>query len=153
MDFKKLDLAELEQLTDIFGNAQHAFFDPGEESHHVWAKDMAARHIGRGVTFWAGVSDDRPVGLVGLLHDRQPNGKNREFAQITHIGVRQDLRQKGYGSSLLANVESVARSAGVLILEAETNAATAVFYEKNGYTIDAKHRFGEVVHLYKDLRE
>jgi len=50
-------------------------------------------------------------------------------------------------------IESTARSQDVLILEVETNTNTAPFYEKNGYTIDAKHRFGEIVHLYKDLRK
>lgn len=153
MEFKQLNLTGLEALSDIFGEAQHAFFDPGQPDHHVWAKEMAARHIGRGTLFWAGFVAEEPVGLIGLLHDKQPNGKDREFAEITHVGVGRSCRKTGYGSSLLEHVESVARFRGVIILEVETNTSTMPFYEKNGYIINAKPRFGEMVRLFKKLQE
>ena len=153
MEFNKLDLAGLEALAEIFGEAQHAFFDPSQPDQHAWAQDMAARHLGRGTTFWAGLVAGEPVGLIGLLHDKQPNGRNREFAEITHVGVGKDVRKKGYGSSLLEHAESVALSQGVQILEVHTNIPTAPFYEKSGFIIDAKPQFLPVVDMYKDLRK
>ena len=153
MEFRKLNLADLEALAEIFGEAQHAFFDPSQSDHHAWARGMAARHIGRGTTFWVGLVDGESVGLIGLLHDKQPNGKNREFAEITHVGVRKDNRNSGHGSALLAHAEAEASSQGVQILDVQTNMYTAPFYQKNGFVLDAKHRFLEVVHMYKDLRE
>jgi GNAT superfamily N-acetyltransferase len=152
MEFKKLDLAGLEAMTDILGEAQHAFFDPSQPDHHAWARDMAARHLGRGTRFWAGLVAGEPVGLVGLLHDNQPNGKGRGSAEIALIGVRKDVRGKGYGSFLLVHAESVALSQGAQILELRTNMSTTPFYEKNGYVIDATHRFLQVVDMCKDLR-
>lgn len=143
----------METVIEVFGEAEHLFFDPSQSTHHAWAKDMAARHIGRGTTFWIGIKSGEPIGLVGLLHDNQPNGKNREFAQISHIGVSRNNREKGYGSLLLKFVESKARSQDVIILVVETNTNTAPFYEKNGYTINSKNRFGETVHLFKKLEE
>ncbi len=153
MEFKKLNLAGLQTLAEIFGEAQHSFFDTSQPDHHAWAQEMAARHLGRGTVFWVGLVAGDPVGLIGLLHDKQPNCKNREFAEITHIGVRKDFRKKGYGSSLLAYAESVAVSQAAQIIEVHTNMPTAPFYEKNGYIIDAKHRLLELVDMYKDVRK
>ena len=153
MDFKILNLADLEKLSKIFGEAQHALFNPSQSDHNAWAQDMAARHLARGTTFWSGFIDRQTVGFVGLLLDKQPNGKNREFADLTHVGVRRDLRGKGYGSALLKHVESEAVSRGVRVLEVQTNTDTMSFYEKSGYVVNAKHRFGWIVHMGKDLRQ
>ena len=152
MEFKELNLAEVEALSDVVGEAEHGLFNPAESSHHVWARDMALRRIGRGTIFWAGLVDGMAVGIVGLLVDRQPNGKWREFVQLELIGVKQDQRKQGCGSLLLRHAETVAVSLGVKILEVTTTMSTAPFYQYNGFVVDAKRRFCDVVHLYKDLR-
>jgi GNAT superfamily N-acetyltransferase len=156
MEFKELNQTEVTAFSSLLGEAEHGFFDPGESSHNAWARDMVTRYFGRGVSFWGYLVAGRPVGVVGLLVDKQPNGQWREFGQITHIGVMQDQRHHGYGSALLHQAETVAASLGVKILDVQTSTQTAPFYEHSGFVIDAKRNFGGIVqsavHLYKDLR-
>lgn len=119
--------------------------DAGKPLH---AKEIAERIIEAGL--WSS------GGHISSFNNQKyipPNGKNREFAEITHIGVKKSNRKNGYGSSLLEQIESVAQSQGVIVLEVETNTSTAPFYEKNGYTINSKNRFGETVHLFKRIEE
>ena len=130
LNFIDLVPEKVDTITGLFGEAQQSLFNPEEPSHHAWAKEMALRFVQRGTTFWISLSDDQIVGMVGLLVDKQPNGRWREFGEITHIAVGLEQRRQGHGSSLLRHVESVAPSRSVKILEVSTTLGLMGFYQK-----------------------
>ncbi len=91
-----------------------------------------------GETFVATDLDDRPLGMIVLLHDRDYfTGHPRAYVNI--LVVDEDAEGMGVGRALMDFAEQWARERGcreVCLDVFAGNARAVAFYERNGYRVD-----------------
>ena len=86
-------------------------------------------------------SDIIAVGRLNLIN-------HNKDAQIRYMAVDEDFQKKGYGSTLLKELERIAciNKVNIIYLNARENAIQ--FYKKNGYVIEKKTHllYNEIQH-------
>jgi acetyltransferase len=77
---------------------------------------------------------DRLLGMAQLVFSGATNADHR--AEVQRVGVRNDVRGRGIGRGLMAEIDQVAREQHVTLLWLTTHADTeaCAFYEAVGYT-------------------
>lgn len=117
-----------------------ALWLPGTEPDARFAERMASWIASEGErrTTWLAVAADRPVGMVSLLEYRRMPKPGREDSRWGYLGnmfVREDSRNRGIGSALLAAVIAVAeaRSYARLVLSPSDEALS--FYRRAGFVV------------------
>jgi putative acetyltransferase len=100
---------------------------PAESNHLL---DLAALSA-PGVTFLVVRAGDEAVGCGAILND--PRG----WGELKRMYVRPDQRGRGLGKRVLAELEAIAREAGLRLLRLETgihNAEALALYRRAGFT-------------------
>jgi GNAT superfamily N-acetyltransferase len=120
----KADVAALAELRDIR--------DDQREAYAVWVAAHAETHL----PFVAEV-DGTVVGCAWLLvAERVPgNGKlDRWYGDIQSVMVREEHRNRGIGSALIAAILAEARSRGLLHVTVHSGRRAVDFYLRNGFS-------------------
>lgn len=105
-----------------------------ESAEHIFATPEV--FTGAGAAWLVLYDDDRPVACGGL----RPLAP--EVGEIKRMFVTARARRRGYGSRLLAELESIARDAGqarIRLLSTELLPEALELYRTNGYAIVSTH--------------
>jgi GNAT superfamily N-acetyltransferase len=99
-------------------------------------------------TTWLAVAAGRPVGMASLLEYRRmpkPGREDSRWGYVSNMFVRDDRRNHGIGSALLAEVITVAeeRSYARLVLSPSTEALS--FYRRAGFLVPGQSSDGDLL--------
>lgn len=121
-------------------------FDRSNSKHVEWLKRMIARRFGSGATFFALYSKASvALGIASVLINDSPILEGH--SELLDIGVFQDHRRSGHGTTLLKHAELLSKEAGVYCMYISTyegDTDNIKFYELQGYTLVATipYRYG-----------
>jgi GNAT superfamily N-acetyltransferase len=118
----------------------------GPEPDPELPKRMAAWVAAEGDrrTTWLAVGDGRPVGMASLFEYRRMPKPGREESRWGYVGnmfVRENSRNRGIGSALLAEVIAAAQERSYARLVVSPNAEAVAFYRRAGFIMP-----GETTH-------
>jgi putative acetyltransferase len=119
------DQPDVLRLIEALDAQMQALYPP--ESNHLL--DIAALSL-PAVTFLVVRDGDEAVGCGALLRD--PRG----WGEVKRMVVRPDLRGRGIGRRVLAELETLARQVSLPLLRLETgihNADALALYRRNGF--------------------
>jgi GNAT superfamily N-acetyltransferase len=108
--------------------------DPGFERR--MADWLAAEGDRR--TSWLAMLGDRPVGMASLFEYRRmprPDRPDSRWGYVSTMFVREDVRDRGVGSALLAAIVSAADERGYARLVLSPTARSLRFYRRAGFIV------------------
>ncbi len=141
--------ADADALATLFHSSVHeaGIRDYTAEQVAAWspAKPDPERYLrqaeGR-VFLVAEGKNGQPIGY-GYL---EPDG------HIDHLYCRPDMIGTGVGSALYASIEAAAKEAGIMVLFVEASEAARRFFERRGFSVDARNNFavnGVAIHNFR----
>jgi GNAT superfamily N-acetyltransferase len=112
------------------GGAADAGF---EERMAAWLAAEGERR-----TTWLAVLGDAPVGVATMLEYRrmpQPGRPDSRWGYVGNMFVREEVRNRGVGSALLAAVVAAADQRGYARLVLSPSARSVPFYRRAGFVV------------------
>jgi GNAT superfamily N-acetyltransferase len=109
-------------------------FDPGFEAR--MAEWIAAE--GERRTTWLALTGDDPVGMASLFEYRRmprPGRPDSRWGYVSNMFVREGLRDRGIGSSLLSAVIAAADERGYARLVLSPTERALPFYARAGFVV------------------
>ncbi|MEJ2792713.1 GNAT family N-acetyltransferase [Iodobacter sp. LRB] len=121
----------------ILGNAEFELFNEKIPEHHDWLQQKTDQLLYCKTRFFGIYTVDKTAaGIASVRIDLRPPGvcNNWHSAEIMQIGVRADLKHKGYGTQLLQYIQGQLDAVYCLYLHTyPADYDVIAFYGKNGF--------------------
>ncbi|HEX5620339.1 MAG TPA: GNAT family N-acetyltransferase, partial [Solirubrobacteraceae bacterium] len=104
-----------------------------EQRMAAWLADEGDRR-----TTWLAAIDDAPVGMASMLEYRRmprPGRPDSRWGYVSNMFVREDVRNRGVGSALLAAVIAAADERDYVRLVLSPSPRSVPFYERAGFVV------------------
>ena len=110
--------------------------EPDDDFEERFAEWLAAEGDRR--TVWLAFLDDEPVGLASVFEYRRmprPGRMTSSWGYVSNMFVREDVRERGVGSALLAALIEAADARGYARLVLSPTLRALPFYERAGFVV------------------
>jgi GNAT superfamily N-acetyltransferase len=120
--------------------ALRARWTPDAEPEHDFESQFADWLAAEGErrTVWLALLDDEPVGLASVFEYRRmprPGRMSSSWGYVSNMFVREDVRDRGVGSALLAALIEAADARGYARLVLSPTQRAMPFYERAGFVV------------------
>jgi GNAT superfamily N-acetyltransferase len=110
--------------------------EPDDDFEEQLAEWLAAEGDRR--TVWLAFLDDEPAGLASIFEYRRmprPGRMSSSWGYVSNMFVREDVRDRGVGSALLAALVEAADVRGYVRLVLSPTLRAVPFYERAGFVV------------------
>lgn len=142
MDLIKAGEDDIEILVELWHSlagemVQYSEFNELSDSSQETAEEGFRKNLRNDkITVYLIQVEGENIGFLDLKKGEHRSRKISEYTKLVDLFIKQDFRNKGYGSEVIERVKEIARNNGSEYLKVSCewdNKAARRFYEKNGF--------------------
>ena len=138
MEIKRITINDLNEIIDLILWAELETLTIDNPDDKAWIENKLKKLEAAGSEFIGLYEEQYLIGFATILIEDRPSAACDGYGacELMQIGIKEEYRDKGYGSKMLQHIESYLKSKKVYCLYMHTYASdysVIAFYGRNGY--------------------
>lgn len=138
MDINKITISDLNEILDLVLWAELETLSINNSKDKEWIENKLKKLEASGSEFFGLYEEQHLIGFATILIEDRPSAACNGYGacELMQIGIKEEYRNKGYGSKMLQYIEQYLKVKRVYCLYMHTYASdysVVAFYGRNGY--------------------
>jgi ribosomal protein S18 acetylase RimI-like enzyme len=138
MDIKKITISDLNEILDLVLWTELETLSIENANDRAWIETKLKKLEASGSEFIGLYEEQKLIGYATILIEDRPSAACDGYGacELMQIGIKEEYRNRGYGSKILEYIEHYLQSKKVYCLYMHTYASdysVVAFYGRNGY--------------------